>query len=362
MSNSATPSPCYGAQGDTTDTGAPGARRHTSAAPAYVAMTRGRDPTPSTSSPRTSTTPGSSGSTAFSRDRADLGPTHAADAAARAGAGYTTPRPLTEVSADLWQAWDLQADAEDALRQLRPALDRALAAEPRVTADRAAEQAAWARSEQARAQLDTARTQLAATQQAIDHTAEQVADQLRHAWDAQRPDAQRDARRITAGTGHLGRGRAEIAAATHRLETWAAHWQPVVGDLHQHRAGLVGFAAAHPGNDTINQRLRDYARTRRSTARPERSAPTEAVTAAEQHSRTASEEWGDLNRHGARHAVPTIASPPPKRSEGARPRARERTPTPAGRTALAALRAGAGRPQPTQPRTLARNTTRGLAA
>ena len=143
----------------------------------------------------------------FSRDRADLGPAAAADAAARAAAGYTPPRPLDEVSAELWQAWDQQADAELALRQLRPALERALAAEPRVTADRAAEQAAWARSGQAREQLDTARAELAATEQAIDRTAEQIAAQLRVAWDAQRPDAQRDARRIAAGTGPLGRGR-----------------------------------------------------------------------------------------------------------------------------------------------------------
>jgi hypothetical protein len=42
------------------------------------------------------------------RDRADLGPAAAGQAAARAAGGYRTPRPLSEVLAALHQAWDAQ--------------------------------------------------------------------------------------------------------------------------------------------------------------------------------------------------------------------------------------------------------------
>ena len=71
-------STAYGAQGQTVDTAHVVIGEHTSAAAAYVAMTRGRNTTPPTSSPNPSWTHGPSGPTVFARDGADLGPAHAA--------------------------------------------------------------------------------------------------------------------------------------------------------------------------------------------------------------------------------------------------------------------------------------------
>ena len=250
--------------------------------------------------------------TAFARDRADLGPAHAARQAAREAAAYAKPRSLRDVIADLRQAWDNQADADRVLHRIRPVLDRALAAQPRVAAEQAAEQTAWARFQHTRQQLEHARDRLAAADRTLDRTAEHIAHRLRAAWNAQRGDAQADARRIAKGTGRFGRGRSEIADATARLEHWAAAWQPIVGDLNETCGGVVGFALRHPGIDHIDQRLHEHARQQAAAAaQPEHAAHTAAVAHAEQHSRTAFAEWRELTRQHSEHTQPAdhLATP-----------------------------------------------------
>jgi exodeoxyribonuclease V alpha subunit len=49
----------------------------------------------------------------FARDRADLGPAHAADQAAREAANYTTPRPLDQVLTELHHVWEREARCRD---------------------------------------------------------------------------------------------------------------------------------------------------------------------------------------------------------------------------------------------------------
>ena len=66
----------------------------------------------------------------FGRDRADLGPGHAAQLAAAEAARYAQPRSLDQVRAELHQAWTVEQRCLDRLAVLRPQHDtlRAVAA------------------------------------------------------------------------------------------------------------------------------------------------------------------------------------------------------------------------------------------
>jgi exodeoxyribonuclease V alpha subunit len=293
-------STAHGAQGSTTHTAHLLLDEHCSAAGAYVAMTRGRHANTAHLVAAEDADAREQWVATFGRDRADLGPAAACDAAGHDASRYAPPRPIEQVIAELRDAWDQQADAQLVVHRLGPVLERAVVAEPRVAAEQAARDAASARVDDARRDLDRARDQLSATERAIEATRTQLADQLHAAWDAQRADAQADARRIQAGTGRFGRGRTEISAATERLEQWATTWAPVVGDLHERFGGLVGFAAAHPGNDHIGQHLRDYALRQAHAAHPEHADHTDTLSRAREQSRAAH----DALRQASRQHLP----------------------------------------------------------
>jgi exodeoxyribonuclease V alpha subunit len=289
-------STAHGAQGSTAHTAHVLVDEHCSAAGAYVGMTRGRHANTAHLVAGDLDDARECWAATFARDRADLGPAAAREAAEHDASRYAAPRPIEHVIAELRDAWDQQADAQLVVQRLGPALERALAAEPRVAAERAAHDAAWARVDDAQHELDRAREQLANTEQAIEATRAQLTDQLHAAWDAQRGDAQADARRIQAGTGRFGRGRGEITAATDRLEQWAASWTSIVGDLHDRFGGLVSFATAHPGNDRVGEQLREFALRQAHAAHPEHGVHTDAVTQAREASRAAHAAVHQLNR------------------------------------------------------------------
>ena len=106
----------YGAQGETTSTGHLMLGEHTSAASAYVAMTRGRDHNIAHLVAENLDDARRQWDEVFGRDRADLGPAAAAERAAEDIDRYGTQqptRPLDEVLGDLWAAWTRQADLHD---------------------------------------------------------------------------------------------------------------------------------------------------------------------------------------------------------------------------------------------------------
>src|SRR4051795_7469332 len=78
---------------------------HTGAASAYVGMTRGRAANTAHLIAEDLAEAREQWITVFGRDRADLGPGHAAQLAAAEAAHYVAPRPLTQVLAELHQAW-----------------------------------------------------------------------------------------------------------------------------------------------------------------------------------------------------------------------------------------------------------------
>ena len=106
----------YGAQGETTSTGHLMLGEHTSAASAYVAMTRGRHDNVAHLVADDEEDARRQWEQVFARDRADLGPAAAAQQAAEDIERYGTQpptRPLEEVLGDLWTAWTRQADLHE---------------------------------------------------------------------------------------------------------------------------------------------------------------------------------------------------------------------------------------------------------
>jgi hypothetical protein len=301
----------HGVQGETSTLAHMCIGKQSSAASAYVGLTRGRQTNIAHLVADTLEDAREQWTAVFARDRADLGPDHARREAEREAARYAEPRPLEQVISELRAAWDAQAAAAATLAQLRPQLERAVEAEPRVAADQAASQAARAVATAAQQELDTARDRLAVSEQAIQASADQIAARVRGAWDEQRPAAQAAARRIQAGTGRFGRGRADIAAASERLEQWAQAWQPVLGDLHQRFGGLLGFAGQHALNDSVTAPIRDYAQTQAVQAHPEHAAYQVAVQHASDQAHAASMAHREIVREQDRrqHREDHLATP-----------------------------------------------------
>ena len=135
----------YGAQGETTHTGHVVLGEHTSAASAYVGMTRGRHDNVAHLVAEDLDDARRQWQEVFCRDRADLGPTHAAQLAADDIARYGPARSVDTALAQLRAAWSKQAAlAEslgrvDFLRQMSSGSQTAVPARPDELEDHAAD-------------------------------------------------------------------------------------------------------------------------------------------------------------------------------------------------------------------------------
>jgi exodeoxyribonuclease V alpha subunit len=226
----------YGAQGNTTDQAYFVVTDTTTAAAAYVAMTRGRRSNTAHLVAEHLDDAREQWITAFSREWADLGPTAARDAAARAAAGYfpasrpDDPARLADVLDELRQAWAEQLVAHRQLQQLRQRLGGVQ------------ERAAWsvhcqqvlgpleADRDAARIAAEQAEKAAAGCAEALTARAGQHAAWLRDAWDAQLAGADHAARVLVAGSGPLGVHRGRMRDAQRHLDSWASRWAPAFGD------------------------------------------------------------------------------------------------------------------------------------
>jgi exodeoxyribonuclease V alpha subunit len=224
----------YGAQGETTSIGHLMVGEHTSAASAYVAMTRGRANNIAHLIAEDEQDARRQWEQVFARDRADLGPTVAATQAAEDVERYGTQqptRPLQEVLTDLWTAWSRQADLHQQHQRLvgeRDALHAVAAIHARYTPTRdrlrTGESDARSRWLQTRQQLDALEAALRS----------ETADQQRRVWDAWRQElsqAQRAADIVRDGAGRLGQRRRQVRDAQADLTAFAQRWHPVVPGL-----------------------------------------------------------------------------------------------------------------------------------
>ena len=105
----------HGVQGDTATTAHAVIGEHTSAASAYVAMTRGRETNVAHLVADSIEDAREQWVAVFARDRADLGPSHAGELAAAEAAHYAPHRPLEQVMAELHRAWTVEQDSLDRL-------------------------------------------------------------------------------------------------------------------------------------------------------------------------------------------------------------------------------------------------------
>ncbi len=261
----------YGAQGETTNTGHLVLGQHTTAASAYVGMTRGRHDNVIHIVANDDEDARRQWDVVFSRDRADLGPTAAAQRAGEDVERYGAQRParpFDEVLVDLRAAWTEQADLtehhqslvgeRDALQQVAAIRDRYAPVHERLRAEQSSAGSMWP---DARGRV----ADLAATMES--ETAE-LQTRIGAAWRRDLSRAQRAADSFDQGPGRWGQRRRQVQAASSELAAFAERWRPVHPDL---ATGPVGLAQQVPrlhGRE-VEEQIDAYVTRRVTEAHPD---------------------------------------------------------------------------------------------
>ena len=271
----------YGAQGTTTDAAHLLVGEHTGPAAAYVAMTRGREHNTAHLVADTPQEARDQWIEVFNRDRADLGPAHAARLAAREAAPYATHRPLGAALSDLRDAWTQEHTLAQHLIAARGERDQLTAVVPlraqhdaQVADRRATYEQARGHATQAAEHAD----QLAAV---VGADTSQLAGRLRQEWDSGRPGARAAAQTIAAGTGRFGQHRGAVRRASDHLQAWAEVWRPIVASLPTDTDQLAVLAAGHD-DPSLGQAITAYARTLAEDAHPDHAPAQAGAHAADQ--------------------------------------------------------------------------------
>ena len=271
----------YGAQGATTDAAHLLVGEHTGAAGAYVAMTRGRDHNTAHLVADTPQAARDQWIEVFNRDRADLGPAHAARLAAQEAAQYATHRPLGAALSDLRDAWTQEHTLVKhltAARHERGQLTQVVPLRAQHDAQVAAGRAIY---EQARGHATQAREHADQLEAVVGNDTFQLAGRLHQEWDTGRPAARAAAQTIAAGTGRIGQHRGAVRRASDHLQAWAQQWRPIVASLPTDTDQLAVLAAGHD-DPNLGQAITAYARTLAEDARPDHT-PAQAAAQAARH-------------------------------------------------------------------------------
>jgi hypothetical protein len=259
----------YAAQGDTVASCHLTIGDHTSAASAYVGMTRGRESNVAHFVANDIDEARDRWVATFARERADLGPAHAAALAAQEASRYAQLRPVDEALADLHAAWAAQAQFADELDRTERCRDM-LADIVVITKTRDLTvpplQLAY---EEARARADTAKKHLERIEAAVSAHADTIRDQLQHAWDAQRDAARNSAQTVHAGPGRLGQHTRAVHRASEELARWSTAWQLYLPAMPTRTEHVAGFASRCDDAPRIHEAFECYARSRAEQAHPE---------------------------------------------------------------------------------------------
>jgi exodeoxyribonuclease V alpha subunit len=281
----------HGAQGATASTAHLALGDHTSAASAYVGMTRGRDGNIVHVVAVDLDDAREQWVDAFARDRADLGPAHAAIRAGQQAAGYTTARPLDQVVDELRQAWREQGDLQRELHratELRELITEVI--ELREQHARARE-VLGRRDEQARTLAEQARAAADRSAAALDAQAQQIREQLMQRWNEQRDQARAAGQAALAGPGRLGHRILATHRATEALAHWSTSWQPYLPNMPTSTESIAHYAIYASGGRWIRDAFDRYARTQAEHAHPEHRDLLHTAEAAEQ-------QWAESRRDG----------------------------------------------------------------
>jgi exodeoxyribonuclease V alpha subunit len=269
----------YGAQGATTNAAHLLVGEHTGAAGAYVAMTRGRDHNTAHLVADTSQAARNQWIEVFSRDRADLGPAHAARLAAQEAAPYATHRPFGAALSDLRDAWTQEHALTQDLTAARGERDQLTQVVPLRAQHDAQIAAGRAIYEQARGHATQAAEHADQLEALVGRDTFQLAGRLRQEWDTSRSVARAAAQTIAAGTGRIGQHRGAVRRASDHLQGWAQQWRPIVASLPTDTDELAVLAAGYD-DPSLGQAISAYARTLSEEAHPDH-APAQAAAHAD---------------------------------------------------------------------------------
>jgi len=262
----------YGAQGETTSVGHMLLSETTTGSAAYVGMTRGRQDNVAHLVAENVDEARSIWTGVMGRDRADLGPAHAAEQAAEEMERYAPQRPTHVVLDRLRQAWTRQADlTEDAqdLTRHRDDIEAVLTIraqhEPHARELLHAERAAAHRHSAAAEALKALEAKVASEQRDL------TSDLLDH-WHREHVNAYQAAAVLRAGSGRLGQHRRQVRDARADLTAWAQRWQPILPNLPTDPDQITRQLAEPPAEmrgDQLRQRIADTARQTVARTHPE---------------------------------------------------------------------------------------------
>ncbi|WP_092195107.1 MobF family relaxase [Blastococcus tunisiensis] len=274
----------HGTQGDTVTAAHLVVGEDTGAAAAYVGMTRGRT---ANTAHLVATDPAEAREqwlAVFARDRADLGPAHAARLAAAEAARYARQRPLEQALADLHSAWTAEQRCLDRLASDLPRRDalREIVALGSAHADRAAALTDAYRQTGTDAGYATARAD--ASGAVVTAEIDRIRDTLLGSWDTGR-DAARDAAQVVLdGPGRLRLRRAAVNRAGEQLFDWADAWRPYLPAMPTDPQQIARLADRSDDRPRLWTALDSYARHHAEHAHPQHAQlRATAATAQEAH-------------------------------------------------------------------------------
>ncbi|MGR7023995.1 MobF family relaxase [Geodermatophilus sp. URMC 62] len=297
-------STAHGAQGDTVSTGHLVVGEHTGAAAAYVGMTRGRTANTAHLIAADLDQAREQWIAVFARDRADLGPAHAAELAAAEAALYATPRPLEQVLADLQQAWTVEQRCVERLAVLEPWCG---------DLRQAVKLAAAHGGELARLEDHVRRTAHIAEQAAqavevadavLTQEAERIRERLLAAWDTDRGAARAAAKVVLEGPGWWGLKRAPVARAGEQLAGWAHRWRGHLPDLPTEGAQLARVADRFDDRPALWRAFDVTARPAAEAAHPDRAGLHATARAAVRANEQAQAALTDAHRRYTERLAP----------------------------------------------------------
>jgi exodeoxyribonuclease V alpha subunit len=291
-------STAHGVQGDTVPASHVVMGERTGAAAAYVGMTRGRTANTTHLIAVDLAQAREHWVAVFGRDRADLGPGHAAELAAAEAARYTQPRPVDEVLAGLQEAWTAEQRCLARLAVQEPLRDRLRTVVALEAGQADGLEALEAGHQQAAADAEHTRQQTEVSGAIVSAEADRIRDALLAGWDAERTAAREAARTVLAGPGWLGLRRATVACAGQQLIDWADRWRPHLPELPadaHHIAQVGGWFDDRPA---IWAAFDTAARRTAEGAHPEYAALRAAVDAGQHGHEQARQALAEARRQG----------------------------------------------------------------
>jgi hypothetical protein len=270
----------HGVQGETATTGHLLMGEQSSAASAYVGMTRGREANLAHLVADSLDDAREQWIATFGRERADLGPAHAAELAAHEASRYALQRPLDRVLGELHRAWTVEQECVE--RLARDEQRRDLLRE--IVPLRAARESNLPPLERAYRQARDAdqRAQQPATEAESLLTGEtdRIRKSLLQTWDDQRERVRAHAQTVREGTGRFGQRHAAVTRASEQLSAWADAWRPVVPDLPTSIDRLVDRALWFENRPALWDAVDKAARDQAEQANPDAIAAISAAARA----------------------------------------------------------------------------------